>query len=691
MAFPGGKTGPIWLEPQAAVASKTASGGPLLAANNLSDLTNVVLARLNLGLGTAATANASAFDPAGAAATALASAEAYANSLISGGGAFLSKANNLSDVSSVPTSLVNLGLGPTSNVAFGSLTAGISGILDNGAFTIVPTSGAPVAGTYNIPMDLNGAQICTLSSATTFSVSGVTGGRLVVLDIINTSGSAQTLTFTPGGGVSFVFVDSPAPATIAGSTRIQLRLFAETTTSVSVSYVGATASGVSSVTATGAGITASPTTGAVLIANTGVTSIVAGTNISISAATGAVTIDASGGSTFPASAQLITNVAATPVKTNGVFNVQAYGATGNGSTPDTTAVNAAIAAFNAYSATSTRGTLYFPAGVYNVGLLTVLTLAGGFSASIKGDGEGASVILQTGSNNGLKVSMGSLTSSVDVGFLGFQASGSGNAGLFIDYGSSASDEAVNACSLHDLNFNSAGGTWTYGIFANGGWKYRIRSINGMMNNTGTVPTLNTTTGASSVICIVGGTNILISDIYAFNAGAGLMLLPSTGANPQSQQGVMVNNLIAVNVNFGAYIAPGSTSLTSGNAPGSFHFMNCLFDQGNAAPPAGSCGIFADCTAGGSGGVQFSNRGQVVVTSCFATQNTASGTCTFISLKNASQSTINGCVYFTGTNFMNLANTSVTGYLGALVTNNHTGGAALVTSGGATFTSANNVS
>lgn len=53
--------------------------------------------------------------------------------------------------------------------------------------------------------------------------------------------------------------------------------------------------GVSSVTASGVGITATPTTGAVVIANTGVTSIVAGTGITISGATGAVTINATGG------------------------------------------------------------------------------------------------------------------------------------------------------------------------------------------------------------------------------------------------------------------------------------------------------------------------------------------------------------------------------------------------------------
>jgi hypothetical protein len=49
-------------------------------------------------------------------------------------------------------------------------------------------------------------------------------------------------------------------------------------------------SGVTSVTASGSGITASPTTGDVIVANTGVTSLVAGTGISVSGATGDVVV-----------------------------------------------------------------------------------------------------------------------------------------------------------------------------------------------------------------------------------------------------------------------------------------------------------------------------------------------------------------------------------------------------------------
>jgi hypothetical protein len=54
----------------------------LLAANNLSDLTNPAAARTSLGLGSAATQASTAFDVAGAAATALATAESFATSAV---------------------------------------------------------------------------------------------------------------------------------------------------------------------------------------------------------------------------------------------------------------------------------------------------------------------------------------------------------------------------------------------------------------------------------------------------------------------------------------------------------------------------------------------------------------------------------------------------------------------------------
>lgn len=73
---------------------------------------------------------------------------------------------------------------------------------------------------------------------------------------------------------------------------------------------------------------------------------------------------------------------AAPASDFGWFNVKDYGAVGDGSTDDTSAIDDAIAALN----TATRGVLYFPAGTYKTtAALTTITA----SCTVMGDGMGA--------------------------------------------------------------------------------------------------------------------------------------------------------------------------------------------------------------------------------------------------------------------------------------------------------------
>lgn len=88
------------------------NGGALLVANNLSDLSNPLLARGFLGLGTASIAPATAFDSAGAANIAEAAATATA----------LQRTSNLSDLGNTATAVGNLGLTNAAVTATGGLT-----------------------------------------------------------------------------------------------------------------------------------------------------------------------------------------------------------------------------------------------------------------------------------------------------------------------------------------------------------------------------------------------------------------------------------------------------------------------------------------------------------------------------------------------------------------------------------------
>lgn len=67
-----------------------------------------------------------------------------------------------------------------------------------------------------------------------------------------------------------------------------------------------------------------------------------------------------------------------------VFNVKDYGAVGDNSTNDTTAIDAAIAA-----AKTAKGAVYFPAGIYKTSTISITNAAG---LTLYGDGIGVSVI-----------------------------------------------------------------------------------------------------------------------------------------------------------------------------------------------------------------------------------------------------------------------------------------------------------
>ncbi len=298
---------------------------------------------------------------------------------------------------------------------------------------------------------------------------------------------------------------------------------------------------------------------------------------------------------IPAKAQVITNGSNQIIATAGIFNVQAYGAKGDGSTDDTTAINAAITALLAYTSGLTNGTLYFPAGTYLITAALAISIATTMTVTVKGDGKFSSIIYQTTSaKNGLSITLAQTAghvaaSVVEVCDLGFTTNTTADTAVFITYGgtSTVSTEYQCGVSVHDINIgtnpvgysNTLG--WTNGVYINNPWKVQLSRINGtggvtaggVVVSTGTAPTTGgNTPGAGALITIYGGINCLVSDIYGLAWQFGVYF----GNDPAGAavEGIMASNVVLNADWHGLHLAAGSYAAN-------IQCANWLVDQGNS--------------------------------------------------------------------------------------------------------------
>lgn len=139
--------------------------------------------------------------------------------------------------------------------------------------------------------------------------------------------------------------------------------------------------------------------------------------------------------------------------TDDMFNVKAYGAVGDNSTDDTTAIQNALTAANSAGG----GVVYFPKATYKI--TTALTLYS--SVTLQGAGMEVSVIHQvTGSStNGL---VGDGLSSVCIYDLTIQGNGTGSTpgssgiGISLTYGGNGNNPYHNFRNVHVTNWGSDG-------------------------------------------------------------------------------------------------------------------------------------------------------------------------------------------------------------------------------------------
>ncbi len=193
-----GQTGAVVLDAADVGADAAGAAAAVLAlslqkASNLSDLANVVTARSNLGLGSAALQSSSAFDASGAAVAAQA--------------ASLQKTSNLSDLANLATARTNLGLGGAAVLNVGT-GAGTVAAGDDSRIT-----GAQQRSTLTVKGDLYAA---TGSGAVTREPVG-SDGQVLTAASGQSTGLAWT---TPTYQVVFPFSRAGDVSVQAGTARL---------------------------------------------------------------------------------------------------------------------------------------------------------------------------------------------------------------------------------------------------------------------------------------------------------------------------------------------------------------------------------------------------------------------------------------------------------------------------------------
>lgn len=272
----------------------------------------------------------------------------------------------------------------------------------------------------------------------------------------------------------------------------------------------------------------------------GITTLVAGPGISIANPSGpTATITATG----------------TPVRT--VFNVLSYGATGDGSTDDTAAINSAIAAVNSYGS----GALYFPAGTYVVssGNLSSITVP----AKVYGDGVDVSTIASYG-YNGLKFdySAGSAHVCATVRDLKFHmVSASTNTG--IEYIAPPNSSDLNLSLIFD-SLSFVGG-WNKGIYVHGNTGGNdVQS--GYISNIVFFGNPGVPTQMDKAIHLLNVTGIYCDKCWMFWCNYGFWV------GGDSEGNVLTNSAMAA-INYGVWFDGGPT-LSSGNTVDNVQITGC---------------------------------------------------------------------------------------------------------------------
>jgi hypothetical protein len=263
-----------------------------------------------------------------------------------------------------------------------------------------------------------------------------------------------------------------------------------------------------------------------------------------------------------------------------VFSVRNYGATGNGSTDDTAAINAAIAAI----VTAGRGCLYFPVGIYNC---TTLSAIPDFTY-VLGAGRAASLIRTTVATGTLLTVTGQYVKFQDIQIT---TSVTRTANPLLDVQTTANYFQMMSCTMSggfvNLQINSNSPDISYcnfleavaatgtNILINGGLDMAFSHC--VLTNAGGQPAFG--------IQVTNAGDIGLTDVQSLRQGTCLALVPGAGQTIASL--TSINSGFDNNSTRGVFISPSSTGAVVRT-----RFIGSWFGA------SGNQGLFAQ--AGGSG-------------------------------------------------------------------------------------------
>lgn len=246
-------------------------------------------------------------------------------------------------------------------------------------------------------------------------------------------------------------------------------------------------------------------------------------------------------------------------KSNNVYNVKDFGATGDGTTNDTNAILLAISASQA-----TRvGTVYFPDGTYMITGSLTLVADPQSDIALVGNGSNVSVIKQTANVNAVEFNMDNGGTSdqvyqVAIKSLGFKCTGAVSSSIYVTYGTSSvsahENISVDINDVHILSDNS--NYWSKGIVLESAWNFRItnsmivgRPLGSFYQGTGL---------ELRRMCVNGSINQ--SQFNFWNTGIFVNAVNYTSTG-QNTEGLFLNQIYMVPVVYGVY-AKGNKSFFS---------------------------------------------------------------------------------------------------------------------------------